>query len=200
MLEGLDGAGTTTQLGRMDKLLCERGIGHMATCEPTDGPIGALIRQVLKKTVIVQPETLGMLFAADRQEHLHKADDGVLAQTAAGKLVICDRYLFSSLAYQSVTTSMELARRLNSRFPLPEIVIYLDTPVDVCLARRSGRGTEELFEQAEFQTRVARAYRAVLDAHRKTGVMIAIIDGTQPPEKITDEIWKIIARLPIIKG
>jgi dTMP kinase len=200
VIEGLDGAGTTTQLKLLDRLLLEKHIPHLATCEPTAGPVGELIRRVLRKQASLRPETLAWLFAADRQEHLSGASDGILAALEAGRLVICDRYLFSSLAYQSIETDFLLVRELNERFPLPEILIYLDTPIAVCAERRKARGATELFEEIEFQKRVAEAYERAFALYAGTDLQLVRIDGTLPEEKIRDRIWTLIASLPIVKG
>ncbi len=200
VLEGLDGAGTTTQLTLLDRLLGERGVPHAATFEPTDGPVGELIRSVLRKEKAVRPETLALLFAADREEHLSAPTGGIRAALAAGKLVICDRYLFSSLAYQSVASGFDFVSRLNGRFPLPSLLVYLDTPVSVCAERRSKRNGTELFEQDDFQERVARAYERSFALYASSPMRLERIDGTDAAEKIRDRIWNLISSLPIVKG
>ncbi|HEQ72025.1 MAG TPA: dTMP kinase [Spirochaetia bacterium] len=198
VLEGLDGAGTTTQTTRLAKRFQAAGISVTTTCEPTDGPVGRLIRSVLRKEEQVRPETLAMLFAADREEHLFRERDGILTELSRGKLVLCDRYLFSSLAYQSVTTGLEFVRRLNDRFPLPRIVVYLATPPAICLKRRMARSSQELFEETAFQEKVAAAYAAVFAEYHGPKVEVIEVDGTLPPEKITGLLWKRLSSLPIV--
>ena len=102
VLEGLDGAGTSTQLKLLSQRLSSAGKKHTATWEPTDGPVGKLLRAILAREVKALPTTTAMLYAADRNEHLHAPEAGILATASRGELVVCDRYLFSSLAYQSI--------------------------------------------------------------------------------------------------
>ncbi|MBN2351694.1 MAG: dTMP kinase [Spirochaetales bacterium] len=199
VLEGLDGAGTTTQLTLLDRLLGEKGVPHEATFEPTDGPVGAFIRSVLKKEKTVRPETLAYLFAADREEHVSSPTRGIRAALASGKLVLCDRYLFSSLAYQSVSSGFDFVRGLNERFPLPSLLVYLDTPVSVCAERRSRRSGTELFERDDFQERVARSYERAFGLYAHSPMRLERIDGTYAAEKIRDRIWNLLASLPIVK-
>jgi dTMP kinase len=199
VLEGLDGAGTTTQLRLLDRLLGEKGVPHAATFEPTEGPVGGLIRAVLRKKTAVRPETLALLFAADREEHVNGRPHGVRAALDEGRLVVCDRYLFSSLAYQSVAADFEFVLGLNGRFPLPSLLVYLDTPVAVCAERRRNRGEAELFDDSGFQTEVARAYERAFARFAGLSMRLERIDGTLPPEKIRDRIWTLIASLPILK-
>ncbi len=200
VLEGLDGSGTTTQLSLVSELLASRGVPVTATCEPSHGPVGDLIREALRRQIAVRPRTLARLFAADREEHLSAPGDGVTAWLAAGRLVLCDRYLFSSLAYQSLETDFDFVLSLNRDFPLPEILIYIDTPVAVCAERRHSRDAVELFEDNAVQENVARAYERVLEYYRQTTMRIERVDGLLPSEKIRDRIWTILSALPIVKG
>ncbi len=136
VFEGLDGAGTSTQLEMLRDALQQRGTPCFATCEPTDGAIGKLIRAVLRGELEVSGCTLALLFAADRSEHLY-GSDGVLAALRTGGSVACDRYLFSSLVYQSTDCSGEYVAAVNARFPLPRWLIFIDTPPEEC-QRRGG--------------------------------------------------------------
>ena len=102
VLEGLDGAGTTTQMRLLSERLTRDGKPHAATWEPTDGPIGQLLRSILARDTRAHPRSIALLYAADRNEHLYAPVIGMEARAKKGEIVICDRYLFSSLAYQSV--------------------------------------------------------------------------------------------------
>jgi len=100
-VEGIDGAGTTTLTRNLSEALKKRNIHNETGCEPTDGPIGRIIRKALSGKQPVEPETLAMLFAADRREHLY-SPRGIRQTLDSGKIYITDRYFFSSLAYQSL--------------------------------------------------------------------------------------------------
>jgi len=170
---------------------------HAATFEPTDGPVGALLRKILARDVRAHPATVAMLYAADRNEHVNDPESGILARTSRGELVICDRYLFSSLAYQSVDSGFDYVFGLNRRFPVPQCLLFLDTPVEVCQRRLSRRGKAELFDGAAFQSRVRENYLSVIERFRPTGMEIFILPGDRSEQAIAEEIWKILSSLPI---
>ncbi len=109
VLEGVDGAGTTTLMHELVAHFRQQRRAVHGTCEPTAGPIGSLIRQALSRRFVVQGAsgagapgwtTMALLFAADRQDHLQAE---ILPLLQDGVSVICDRYDLSSLAYQSAT-------------------------------------------------------------------------------------------------
>lgn len=110
VLEGLDGAGTTTQTERLASLLRSEGHDVVTTREPSDGPVGTMLRQALTGRLglpqgrgPLAQETLALLFAADRTDHLHAR---ILPALEQGKVVLCDRYVLSSLAYQGASLPM----------------------------------------------------------------------------------------------
>jgi len=197
VLEGLDGAGTTTQLRLLSERLAREGTPHLATWEPTDGPIGKMLRGILARDIRAHPRTIALLYAADRSEHIFEPQTGVEARTRRGELVISDRYLFSSLAYQGLECGSEWVGSLNSGFPLPECLIFVDTPVDVCQERLAARRSQELYDGAEFQERVRQSYLQAITRFGGTGMKVSLIDGDRPAGLIHGDIWKIISGLPI---
>jgi dTMP kinase len=192
VLEGLDGAGTTTQLKLLDERLTGGGVPHWATWEPTDGPVGRLLRSVLARETPALPRTVALLYAADRSEHTG-GPEGILARSARGELVISDRYLFSSLAYQGVENDHDYVAALNGGFPLPHTVFFLDTPVEVCQRRLSGRGKKELFDARAFQERVRERYLSTFESFRGSGMRTLVIDGDRSPEEIHRELWESLS-------
>jgi len=198
VLEGLDGAGTTTQLRMAAEKLRAEGRPHFCTSEPTEHALGLLIRDVLTHRRSMHPATLALLFAADRSEHLRAAEGGILKRLERGELVITDRYLFSSLAYQSLDCDFEYVRSLNAAFPLPRDVVFLDTPVPESQRRLGGRGGAELFDAAEIQDRILDNYRRGFELHHGTGLRLHVLDGTRPAEEIFGNFWKIIASVPML--
>ncbi|NLZ76686.1 MAG: dTMP kinase [Spirochaetales bacterium] len=184
VFEGLDGSGTTTQMQLLAET-CDRSSRLCkATFEPTDKPIGRLVRSILQKQVVTTPLALALLYAADREDHLFNPIYGIAAEAEAGRLVISDRYLYSSLAYQSVECGYETIVALN-RFPHPEYLFFLDTPVEECLRRIAHRKTEsELFEQHEFLIRVKANYERIF-ADLDPGVKFTRIDGLLSIEEIS---------------
>ena len=188
VFEGLDGSGTSTQLARLSKRLDTLALAHEETWEPTDGPIGRLIRQALSGQLGVHPGTVARLFAADRGEHLFGAK-GILERTKDGVLVVSDRYLFSSLAYQGLTCGPSLPAELNSAFPLPELLIFFDIEPRQAAARLASRKALDIYENIEFQTRVNDAYRTILETFGASGMRIAHIDASMAEDEVEKALW-----------
>jgi dTMP kinase len=197
VLEGLDGAGTSTQLRLLAERLAREGRRHATTWEPTKGPIGQLLRSILARETRAHPRTIALLYAADRNEHVHEPVTGILDRVRRGELVVCDRYLFSSLAYQSIECGFDYVMALNSEFPLPQCVIFVDTPVEVCQDRLASRGTPELYDAVAFQRRVRESYLETFRRFAGTGMLIAQVSGDRPAGLVHSEIWKVLDGLPI---
>ena len=188
VLEGLDGAGTTTQLGLLQQALQRRGERCLATREPTGGPIGKLIRAVLRGELQMTPCTLALLFAADRSEHLY-ASGGIVPALQAGGYVASDRYLSSSLVYQSLECSADYVTTLNARFPLPRHLIFIDTPPEQCQQRIAARQRRELFEELRLQQRLRGRYLAVLRQFADYGVTVRNVDGSGSRGAVFARVW-----------
>lgn len=190
VLEGLDGAGTTSQAAALAAWLRDvRGVPVHVTREPSDGPIGVQIRAVLGHRLTVDPRTLAALFAADRLDHLYYAG-GVHDRLLAGEWVIMDRYYLSSYAYQSLKLDADGLRWLRDMHEpclLPDITLFLDVPVAVCLERITvNRGARfELFEQRDILQAVDQRYRAALAELQSDGERIVLVDGTRPLVEVT---------------
>ncbi len=198
VIEGLDGSGTTTQLHYIAERCKQASLQVMTTFEPTDNEIGKLIRRVLALEIEVHPSTLAHLYVADRHEHLY-GTKGIVEMIQNGSIVISDRYLFSSLAYQSVTCGFELIRHLNGSFPLPELVIFIDLDPDISQSRISKRSKKELFDSRQFQEQVRKAYLQAFSLYDKSEMTIEILDGHESPETIHEKIWDIFLQMSIMK-
>ncbi|MCX7787763.1 MAG: dTMP kinase [Spirochaetes bacterium] len=193
VFEGIDGAGTTTQIRLLAERCKREGIPVLITGEPTENCIGKTIRQILKGEHQVHPSTMPFLFAADRNEHLY-GEGGILSSLEKGFWVLSDRYLFSSLAYQTIENDFRQVRELNSRFPLPRILFYLEVPPETGIHRIQTRETREIYEVLAFQQQVHQQYRKVLSTYQKSGMEIHIFDGTEPMETIHEEIWNFLKK------
>ncbi|MEN6365118.1 MAG: dTMP kinase [Rectinema sp.] len=191
VFEGIDGSGTTTQLGRLTHALEATGIDHYATAEPTSRPEGALIRKILSGALDAAPGTVAHLFAADRHEHLYGAG-GILAHLAAGRTVICDRYVLSSLAYQGTTCGPDLPRFLNSRFPAPGLTIYFAIDPEQSMARLGTRGTLEIYEKIHIQKSVCARYADAISEAREAGWNIIELDAAAPAHEVTEALFAAV--------
>jgi len=186
VLEGIDGSGTTTQAARLAESLREAGNAVVSTREPSDGPIGALLRQALTRKVVgLSDRALALLFAADRLHHLAAVVDPALAE---GKVVVSDRYVLSSLAYQGMRLPLAWVEALNAAARRADLTVFLDVDPGTAARRRQGRGgAEELFDADEVQRAVARAYRRVVKRHARTQRVVQV-DGRGSPDAVAREI------------
>ncbi len=194
VLEGIDGSGTTTQSSLLHDRLQKEGFTSMLTCEPTRSPIGDLIRSILRTKVPAHPETLAYLFAADRHDHLYNPETGMIKALSQGHWVILDRYMFSSLAYQTVQCSSDLVYTLNNNFPLPEITFFLDLNPEISLQRISTRDSErEIFEHIEFQLKVRSNYQQVFSQYSSRTKIVAV-DASMDQDAVHQQIWDVISQ------
>jgi dTMP kinase len=196
VLEGLDGSGTSTQMEHL-KGACP-GTDYSFSAEPTPHPVGKLIREVLKSRISLSSLGLAHLFCADRDEHIN-GQNGVKALINNGKKVINDRYILSSLAYQSLASDYDLIYSLNGGFELPEMTFFLDIDPDKAFARISSRSDErEIFEQAETLKKVrANYFRGIADLNNE-GATIHILDGSRSIEEIHRQLCGFLGIQPII--
>lgn len=155
-LEGIDGSGTTTQAERLVAHLEAQGRPAMRTAEPSSGPVGRLIRAALSDRSLVGDEALGVLFAADRLDHLERE---VLPALTRGLVVVTDRYLLSSLAYQGSYLPVDFVLALNARARRPDASILLAVSPETAAGRRQRRGGPvERFDDLERQRQIAQRY------------------------------------------
>ena len=208
-IEGLDGAGTTTQTRRVAAALRDHDQSVSTSREPSDGPVGMLIRQMLSKRITVvdaqgdhrpvNRDTLALLFAADRLDHL---DAQVRPALARGEVAITDRYYHSSLVYQGtidddtddsvVDTWVEL---LNERAQTPDLTVFLDASARLAMDRLDDRSTRDIYESQQRLQRFEQRYRQVMELLDDRGEPILRLDADRPPEELTDEIvdeiWRV---------
>lgn len=186
VIEGIDGAGTTTQARRLFDALRAQEIDCHLTREPSDGPIGKLLRQILAgEHAPTDATTLGLLFAADRADHVQREIEPAIA---AGKIVISDRYYHSSLAYQGSDEDRSWIAILNQRARRPDQTYFLQVDPQVAARRRAeDQRSEELFDKLETQTRVAVGYREVV-AELSASEPIYTIDGHLALDAISQAI------------
>jgi dTMP kinase len=198
VLEGLDGAGTTTQAARLAEALRRAGHQVILTREPSDGPVGTLLRSALDGRLRLpgrrklSDAALALLFAADRLDHLASTVEPGLA---AGAVVVSDRYALSSLAYQGRVLGQAWVLALNARARTPDLTLFLEVRPRVAAARRRMRGgRQERFDDAHTQASVARAYDAVMTLHQRAH-HVRRIDGERDVDTVAAEVRVAVAGL-----
>jgi len=199
VFEGIDGAGTTTQANRLVSALAAAGRRAHFTREPSDGPIGNQLRQALAGRLVrpdrkrLTPETLALLFAADRVDHVASEIEPLLAK---GVVVVCDRYVLSSVAYQGQELDPAFVRGINARAGPPDLTLFIRvSPEEALSRRRKGRHlADDLYEALETQRRVARAYDDAAKAYRRTH-KVKTIDGEQSIDAVAAECLKAVQAL-----
>jgi len=182
-LEGIDGSGISTQIARLSQALsAHRKI--MTTKQPSNGPVGSLIRQVLTGRLQgVNSKTLALLFAADRQDHFAQEVESVLAD---GGVVLCDRYLWSTFAYQGLDLDVSWLRQINGFTVAPDLTVLIKVRPAVSMKRiEEGRFHAELFEQEDLLERIYTNYLTLVAEAKEAGQRVVEVDGEQSAEDVT---------------
>ncbi len=189
--EGCDGCGKSTQLKKLSEYLTAQGIPHVFTREPGGGKISEAIREILLngKNAEMTDECEALLYAAARMQHLH---DKVAPALKEGKLVICDRYVDSSLAYQAYARGLgePFIRQINEmalKNYLPDATVFIDlTPADA-FKRKRGADENDRLEQAgmAFHERVYAGFVAIAEQEPQRYIRI---DGKQTPDEIFAQV------------
>jgi dTMP kinase len=201
VIEGPDGSGSTTQVAMLAATLRERGRSVVTTREPSAGPVGALLRQILGHRLVHNDGTpigeseLALLFAADRLDHLANEIDPALL---SGADVISDRYLLSTLAYQSQAEDTAWLVTLNRRARMPDLTIVLDVPAEESMRRiQATRPRTERYERVELLAAIHATFLRLAAAADSTYPgRTVIVRGTQPPDVVHAAIVRAVERLP----
>ncbi len=205
VLEGVDGAGTTTHTKLLANGLGDRGLPVHITREPSDGPVGMLLRQILTGRIIVpgmqggRPPnwtTMALLFAADRTDH---CESEIVPNLMDGVTVVSDRFDYSSVAYQSITGGggdevVNWVATLNKHARRPDLTIVLDVPPEVAAKRRLTRTAgREMYDDGELQEALASFYSSI-ETHFPDD-MIVHVDADRDVEVVAAEIMRHVRRL-----
>jgi dTMP kinase len=158
VVEGIDGAGTTTCSKLLVKTLNDMQIEALWTKEPSNGTIGRHIRRILKKEEAADEDGIFPLFLADRHDHIANI---VRPNIQQGTTVVCDRYAYSTWVYQQDNYDQSIIEIMQRRCMVPDLVFVLLCPVEVCMERISGRDVIERYEVPEQQVRYAERYKKV---------------------------------------
>ncbi len=184
VFEGIDGSGKSTQARRLADYLTSQSIPVALTAEPSDSPAGLKIKSLKFR---LDPEAEAQLFIQDRRHHVENV---ILPSLSSGCCVICDRYVYSSAAYQgSRGLSPDEILRQNFEFaPVPDVVFLIEIPVELAIERigKNRAGNFSAFEKLESLRQVDQVYRSL---DRKE---IIRIDGTQNEECVSQMILNVV--------
>jgi dTMP kinase len=194
VIEGLDGAGITTQAKRLASYLDAHGHRALYTEQPSNGPIGKLLRTLLASPDRLAHQgamrTLSLLFAADRVDHYHRVVAPALEQ---GITVVSDRWYHSSLAYQRTGVDREWIMDLNRPIPPPDVTVMLEVRPEVGQQRRRDAGrAPERFHDPAVQREVVAGYRATIAELRLEGEHIVLVDGEQPEAEVAGAVVRAV--------
>jgi len=198
--EGIDGCGKSTQVKLLSENLKKAGHKVYATFEPTDSPIGSVIRNIFNHRIEADHRTIAGLFVADRLDHLLNKTNGILKKIEEGYTVITDRYNFSSYAYHGTHMPLDWvieANSLSAELLRPDLNIYIDIAPEISMKRLGkGRNSMELYETGENLINVRAKYAEAIEL-LKFKEHIFITDGNRSPELIAADIWKEVSQLAV---
>lgn len=193
VLEGIDGSGKGTQLELLREALEARGHKVWLTREPSESPIGRMIRQGLTGGERFDEATMALLFAADRLVHI----DEVRVHLDQGDIVLCDRYILSSLAYNSQSLSLEWILSLNKEADKrlhPDLTLLFDLSSQEAMHRIDLRGEQtERYETQSQLYQVGEMYRMLADVRLDDNV--TRIDAARTPDEVHQGVMKIVANI-----
>lgn len=199
VVEGGDGAGKSELLRGLAQALKADGHQVVLTAEPSTGPTGQQLRALLADPEAAQatsPAEWALLFAADRLHHLRTV---VRPALAAGFLVLSSRYTLSSLAYQGPALGMEWVEVVNAHAQAPDLLLFVDTPPEVGLARLAGQREADAFETLERARAAAAGYAQALARVEASGGTVHRLDGTLIVEELVERARALVPRLPLLR-
>ncbi len=193
--EGCDGCGKSTQLKMLSDYLSAEGVPHIFTREPGGGRISEQIREILLsgKNMEMTDECEALLYAAARVQHLRDRVEPALSE---GKLVICDRYVDSSLAYQAYARGLgvDFVKKINAfalENYLPDLTIFIDLTPEAAFRRKKGADENDRMELAgmQFHQRVYDGYKALA---KESPARVVCVDGNKTPDEIFRSVLEIL--------
>ena len=156
--------------------------------EPTNGMYGQKLWEMLSGKIEATTEEILELFVLDRKEHVNQKIKPALDE---GKIVLMDRYYYSTMAYQTAAgIDVSRIKKDNEFAPKPDIVLIFDLPADLAMKRVRSHSVADVFEKEEYLEKVRKAYLNLEDDS-----LVRIIDATRTPEKIFDEVWKLVSEV-----
>lgn len=194
VFEGLDGSGKGTQIALLEKEMKKRGRKVYVTAEPTSSSTGGMIRDALGGFVRRDAFELSALFLADRIFHNANTKNGIRLYLENGTDVICDRYYYSSFAYQGIDADLDWVMDMNlncSEIIKPDLCIFLDADIESCDERiEQNRMDREIYENKETQRRIRKRFFEVFERLRDAE-NIKIVDASRSIPEVSADIIKI---------
>ncbi len=188
VFEWLDGSWSSTQAEKLNNFLIEQWHSVISTKEPTNQLLWKIVRDVLQKKISLSPKALQLLFCADRAEHI---ESKILPSLESWKIVISDRYYFSTIAFWSIWLDKSWLEIINDTFLKPDIVFLFKLDPEQCIKRIEKRWSEkELFEKEQVLKEVWKTYDYL---HKKHDNCI-LIDASLSIDEIFEEIKNILSK------
>lgn len=198
--EGIDGSGKSTQVKLLTDRLKQAGHKVYSTFEPTDSPIGSVIRNIFNHRIEADHRVIAGLFVADRLDHLLNKTNGILKKLEEGYTVITDRYYFSSYAYHGTHMSLDWvieANSLSADLLRPDLNIYIDISSDISMKRiTNGRSLIELYETKDNLKNVRDKYLEAIE-QLKFQEHVFLTNGNRSPEEIANDIWNEVSQIAV---
>jgi len=207
VFEGIDGSGKTTQIEKVKEALFKKGTKDIVTTkEPTENIVGELIHKILQKKVKVEKTSLQYLFCADRAMHLKEVIEPNLKE---GRLVLSDRYFWSSVAYglqdkgvldyESLDSMLVLESILSmyDQFLLPDLTFYLNVSAETAFKRLKEKKKLDLYEQKEKLVNIVKGYKLLIDKFPQNFI---VIDGEKSEQEVTGEILSHLSTLSNLRN
>lgn len=195
VFEGIDGAGKTTQIELLTGRLVKDGRRVHRTAEPTESVSGGLLRDALSGVSRRTPCEMAALFVLDRIFHNSNPVNGIEKLLSEGVDVICDRYYYSSLAYQGSETDAKWVQEMNLSCPeirRPDLCIFLDLTPEQSMERIGrGRVTTEIYENVDRLTRVRDRFYNVFESLAETD-RICVVNAARPIDQIHADIVRLV--------
>lgn len=208
VVEGLDASGISEQVTRLNEAIKESGARSAKVKQPSEGPLGALLRLVLQRRLTysrseddeparpIEPNTLALFYAADRLDHLANDIEPRLAQ---GVHIVCDRYVLSNLAYQGLDVERDWLRHVNDKARHADITFFISVPVEKSVDKISERQrhgySKELYEDQHKLARVDQNFRELIEEEQAAGRRIEVVDGTQGADAMHEQMKRTVLEM-----
>jgi len=183
-VEGIDGSGKTTQAHILVEALKKEGFEAVYTTEPSNGVFGEMLRKhILEGSRRVPVVVEAVLFAVDRFDHIESEVKPLLKR---GKIVVSDRYVYSSIAYQGASSlSKKWLKEINNRAIKPDLSIFIDVPPEIVIGRINRQ--KSVMETLQTQKRVREAYLKLVEEED-----LLVIDGASSKKEVAERIQKVV--------